>query len=341
MTEPQPHTEAIEGLVDDRLRPAVRAYEADRQRRYRIVAVYAVVSLVVVLAASAYVTFDIIGGDDALLAFIPTLAFLGGIGVLITVFAYFVHVKMPLQKRFRAQLLAPIVEQITPEYRDESAQELQRDDWRESGLFPDDTHQTKSEHLMAARVVETITVGFCHLGLDAHLVDPASRKDHTSSTGLDVASSSGFDGLFMVAKPATSGDEITLLVPRSGGDEETLPDELSVSFPSSSDTSLPRIDDLVADFAERFALYTTDASRQPPLALSPEKQREFVELHRRYGGQIHRFVLSLRDGKCHIAIPGAYPALPLRPRSDRLDDDTLVAFAASVAFAACAASVLN
>lgn len=327
----------LEDLLDDELRPALGGLHDTRRARYRVVAVYAVICLIGVVVSSLYVTFELIGGDDAWLAFLPTVAFMAGVGVLITVFAYFVHVKVPLLKQFRAELLGPVVERITPKFRDESSAEMERDEWRESGLFPDSTHQLKSEHLVAARI-DDITAGFCHLHLDAGLISPSDAP--SSDDGALLGHRSGFDGLFLAATPAIPTESAVIIEPRAPDAEPPATDSsIDLSKPPAVYESLRRIDGLDDKFDDRFTAYAADDTGEVSDLLCADVQQRLVDVHDAIAergvtdGPTPPFLMSIRDEKCHVAIPRPFPAPPLRPRAPTLDGDTLVEFAHNLEFA--------
>ncbi len=326
----------LKDLLDDELRPAIEGLESSRRSRYRIVALYAVLCLIAVVVSSLYVTFELIGGDDALLAFIPTVAFMAGVGVLITVFAYFVHVKMPLQKQFRAQILGPIVGRITPKFRDQSSAELERSEWRNSALFPDTTHQLHSDHLTAARRDE-LTVGFCHLKLDAGVLSylPGSPDDQSPLPSV----AAGFDGLFVVAKPAIDDETTWILRRREDADDVAhRQGSIEVDDPPLNFEAMRRVDELEPEFQQYFAVYTPERDGEPAPVFCNDIQRRLVDLCRDFEARdvdfdpIPRGALSLREGKCHVAISRPFPSPPLRPRAPGLDEETLLEFAHHLEF---------
>ena len=331
-------------LLDHDLRPALGRLHDARRSRYRIVTVYALVCLVAVVASSLYVTFELIGGDDAWLAFIPTVAFLAGVGVLITVFAYFLHVKIPLQRQFRREILGPIAERITPKYRDQSSAEMERDEWKKSGLFPDSTHQLKSEHLTALRIDE-LTVGFCHLRLDADLLRPSG--DDQAHPPKPLVGRGGFDGLFLVSKPAYNADVTVLVEPRSSASKSTESTEkIELSDPPPLFDSLYQISGTHSDFDQRFSLYASEAREMNQL-LPDDLRRRLVDLHDSWldndpsCDSLPPFLLSLRDGKCHIAIGEHFPTPPLRPRAKALDEDEIAQFSRQLDMAVQLAAALR
>ena len=156
---------------------------AFRTRRLRLVVAIGLLSLVAVAFGSWHISYEIIGGDQATIALLPTFAFLAGIAVLITALAFLLGVRTPIHRRFQQLILGPIFQALFDDHRDESRRQLQRELWENSQLFDDGASQRTNNYFQACRL-DDLTIGWCQLRLDRPLRGSEDER---------------FDGCFMVA----------------------------------------------------------------------------------------------------------------------------------------------
>lgn len=155
---------------------------AFRSGRLRLVVATAILSIFAVGVGSWHISFEVIGGDQATMALLPTFAFLAGIAVLLTALVYLLAVRSPVRRLFRQRILGPLLASLADGYRDESKRQLERGLWENSELFDEEASQRANRHFQALRVGD-LTVGWCQLRLNRPL------------RGGD----DDFDGIFMVA----------------------------------------------------------------------------------------------------------------------------------------------